>query len=248
MSVSSTEDTSISALQKSVRDCVRSITPVEELNKRTQAAKRARTCTLDGSSTTGDLSASAHISTSASASLPKRLRTTAARMPSVDDQKLLAFSSLSPLPPPPPPRKALVKNRDARSQSQALHHFRHSYFDSAAYGHRLEALETKQEVLQERVSLLESSNTTLRNEISFLRGELKRIDAMLGTTPVNISLPSGCYRLVNALYKSPLYFPVKLNWPGWSVLTAYLGDESSLSLVRLLAQRSYVLTRKLCCI
>ena len=33
MSVSSNEDTSISALQQSVHDCVRSITPVEELSE-----------------------------------------------------------------------------------------------------------------------------------------------------------------------------------------------------------------------
>lgn len=85
-----------------------------------------------------------------------------------------------------------MNNAGVRSQPQALHHFCLRDPDSVAHQQSLNALEQKQEVLQERVSLMESSNTILRNEINFLRGELERVGSVLGAPPMGRSLPSGC--------------------------------------------------------
>ncbi len=213
-------------LRRSVRECVRSITPVQDLGVRTEAgtAKRALVTSLktDTTSASGnDLQTLQHLSSdapwAASGDSFKFMATTYKTSHSKSEGDcVLPVSNHKP-----EQCLDLAYILEGRTDDVYYGSRKEIFQVLAAYNDRLKALETERSTYNERILCLETSKTSLQNETWLLKEEFKRMNTILEARSTNLPLQSGSYIITNAGFKNELGFPVDPAHPDRSVLSAY---------------------------
>ncbi|KAI0821150.1 hypothetical protein BC629DRAFT_430985 [Irpex lacteus] len=223
---SASPDDSIMTLRRSVRECVRSITPVQDLGVRTEAgtAKRALVASLKTNATGAsgnDLQTLQHLSSdalwAASGDSFRFMATTyKASHSKSEGDCVLPVSNHKP-----EQCLDLAYILEGRTDDVYYGSRKEIFQVLAAYNDRLKALETERSIYNERILCLETSKTSLQNETWLLKEEFKRMSTILEARSTNLPLQSGSYIITNAGFKNELGFPIDPAHPDRSVLSAY---------------------------
>ncbi|KAI0691489.1 hypothetical protein BC835DRAFT_1360055 [Cytidiella melzeri] len=210
-----TSDDSAINLRRLVQECVRSITPIENIQSPTKRIS-------SGASTAAHTSVTANISTSSMLKSPTS---------KVDLERSITRSLLKPgtlsrrrsdtVRNP----MSLSRTKSAqRSHTGLLRRERNDELTFDAYIDHLKVLEEKQRASDERALRLEQTNLHLEGEMKVLKEQLKRVNTVLEIV-ANVPLISGYYKIVNASSRRELCFPENANNPHRSVLSSRFNSD-----------------------